>query len=269
MELPQRQARESVLGYTLPGIIEKLVQHEGELSLAELKHMQYALLIRAVPGALEEYLQQYEIGNPPGPLPADELLELTGNRIAQQVFRQIGSVSAKALVQVTEMRAWRLPEPLRSEISPTNKAIQVAAIGTANAMYDSAAYSRLVLKQTGKFDSPEDLASAVRRSTELPLARTFAALSWQEAIQENIYDSAREYRAPLLEYDPEKRAAVMVKPISEWPDVHQHSGGVRRQIKDIPPADEHIGCPISFESNLVVDYYRHMVDLIEYHQAWP
>ena len=112
----------------------------------------------------------------------------------------------------------------------------------------------------------------------LPVAHTFAALAWQQGLDEATYRHAMAHvglipiaaKDTVLEYDPEKEEVVPTGPLETWPDhLNLSSQGPDSKIGDIKPADELIGCPISFNPKLVARYYEHMVDLIEYHQSWP
>jgi hypothetical protein len=108
------------------------------------------------------------------------------------------------------------------------------------------------------------------------LARTFSALAWQQAQDVAIYRDTKANitgqtnNVPILDYDPQKQVSALARNVPDWPDHLNLSGaGQDAKIGDIQPADEHIGCPVSFDPKLVVRYYEHMVDLIEYHDSWP
>ncbi|HXY18110.1 MAG TPA: hypothetical protein VEH48_01660 [Candidatus Nitrosopolaris sp.] len=243
------------------------------------KRMEYALLIGPISRGLAEYLDTYQFDKPRSHISGASLLNLVGSTVAQKIVEQLQrDPSFPITSKLAYLRANDFEKPLSNNIYPLGMTIITAADSSANALYDSAAANALTAQAAGASEgrTRAEFIDIVKRSTRLPLARTFAALAWQQGLDEAIYrqalqqiSSAGELES-LLEYDPEKAEVRPTKPIENWPDFLNHSSkGGSATIGDIKPADERIGCPVSFSPRLVVRYYEHMVDLMEYHQSWP
>jgi hypothetical protein len=180
--------------------------------------------------------------------------------------------------QLARWRASNLDPSLAQNIYPLGKTIIIAAESSVNAMYDSAAANAWTIKSAGAAvgKTKAEYLNMVRKSRRLPIERTFSALAWQQAQDVAIYRDTKANitgqtnNVPILDYDPQKQVSALARNVPDWPDHLNLSGaGQDAKIGDIQPADEHIGCPVSFDPKLVVRYYEHMVDLIEYHDSWP
>lgn len=272
------EARKSVRTYSRSKDLGKCMLSTGNLSdmsTDELKELEYGMLVGPISRGLRNYLDDNELASINEQFNASQLLEAVGLRLAREIIAQFKvDPNFPAMSMAANERAGRHDENLAANIAPLAQTIITASISSANALYDSACAAMATLQEDGAASKRghTDLIEIVKRSTQLPLSRAASALSWQQSTDEAIFQYVTlkgPNRELLLRFNAEEELVRMTKPIPAWHDHFNYSSSETSRIGDIKPADERIGCPISFEPGLLAEYYRHMIDLIEKHHAWP
>ena len=253
----------------------------AKVNPTERKRMEYALLIGPLTRGLEIYLDEAVFDEPREHIDSAKLLDLIGARLGQKIINQLmHDPNYQIASGLARERAVTLENPVSDNIFPLGRTIIAASLSSASSMYESAASSALAIKTSpnAQPQTREEFIEMVKRSTRQPIERAFSSLAWQPAQDEANYHEAmaRMHGSPPAEeeslsvFDSSRQAAKLGLPIPSWPDHLNLSGkGEGATIGDIEPFDEHIGCPVSFKPKLVVRYYQHVVDMIEYHSAWP
>jgi hypothetical protein len=276
-----RLARSATRAYAAdPGLYESIVATGGIESVphSEVKRIEYSILVQPVVAGLEKFLDDAEQTELPRFKSSRELMNQTGHSLARYVIAELQEQPHFLIASsLAKRRSEAVPAEAAPSLYPLGSTTTSAAVTSANSLFDSACAAAVTLRAGGLVTEREDFITKIKNSTGLPLARTFLALTWQQPVDEAIYEHATkmmslygpEIESEILEYDFDKHAIEPSKPLEQWPDHLNLSGQIEGTVGDVAPLDEQIGCPVSFSPKLVVRYYHYIVDLIDANDFWP
>lgn len=287
----QEVRKEVQLLYSVDDVGEMVQGYIGDTetaSLDALKIAEYALLVKPLSSSLAEYLGGAALGR---------RIPLSAPNLSIRESRKITVITQRILQESPELpllsalhveRSKRLKAEQLGFLPALPEVIARAAHTATESMYGDAAANAIAIKQGGGKDgrSRRYFLEAVSNSTQLPLSHPLIHVNWERSVIDEIgqygvgqIDGTGSWNIDSLVYDKERDMAVMKRRLQQW--VHSEglsyttdpSGRIEGEelprIEAIPTHDVRIGCPISFNPKLVIDFYQHFVGLIEFHRAWP
>ncbi len=249
--------------------------------LSKLKAIEYGLLIRPIAQGLEAYLNETGVPLEDDFLLPSELTNKIGEMLGEKVVAEYESDVHKPIIdEIAAKRAESLPYPQMTY--PVETTLRSAATFSAGALYSVAMANAYAIKKGGGFANRprQDFVEAVKRSTQLALSAPIVHLEWNVKLNTATYRYATANSAndSKLVYDAEKDKAVLVEPITEWVDDEAYdlfsqssrpTDPSNFTFESFSTQDSRVGCPASFSPELVKQYYSHIVDMVEAHEAWP
>ncbi len=261
----------------------------GDLAAATdpdvLKIAEYALLKRPINNGLKRYLDASDEG-PGGTLtPTDLQTQVSRevDRYAQQELWQDPNHGLLAKINLRRVEIYRDQERRETILGTTQKVTRAVTSSTI-ALYDAAVVNAAVIHQAGGMvEHPRQVfIAAVKADSSLPRAMTRIHLQQVRATDASVTRLSTSKLSGTPGWNEEAlvgdgiKGAKLKTPLATWINAKDllnawvpHSTGTESEIDDIALSDVTIGCLISFEPQLVTGYYRHLVDLIERHSAWP
>ncbi len=245
------------------------------LSLEQIKEFEYALLTVPILSGLGNYLDNAKLSKARyGHSPTDLVHSIADPLVGHIKEAYESTPGQQTIKELAKERAERLGPGLAASIYPVETVLELAGVSGADAMYSTAVSNAVAIHNSGVFEGlpRAEFIDAVKRSLDLPLTSAMMALRWhpiaKEATTEHslaVLDDASSINPGALVYDPEKRAAKLTVPLEMWHPVQRPE----ITIAELQPEEERIGCPVSFDMQLVKRFYEHVVDKIEHHQVWP
>ena len=258
----------------------------SELSLDELKKAQYTIMLAPLCDGVRNYLENptYEEGS------IQTVLDSVSDGVAEEVISNAKSRSAwDAACRINEERFSRIGS-IHEELLDLQKSIRGASEFATWSMFKSAEASFTLMQRLGVHGGEyASLLDATRRSTDLPLRWSMAAINWNGPLIESLewltttlrynMQTGAALRGPnedALRYDAEKDQVVLSEPIEDWniptvavaKSLGSALGLKQKKLQAIPNPDIHMGCPLSFEPKLVVLYYQLLVDILGHQEGW-
>jgi len=261
------------------GIISSEDPHESARAFAAgsddtslLKIAEYALLVPAVKQGMVQYLEGDTIFDSLGCLDPAELSDSIGTELGGQTVRVFQQHPYR---QVIDQFARRRSELVSygNMVFPVENTLRAASLFASSAMLGVAISNGLVInREMPHTQRPRaQFIDSVIRSHQPALARSVMHFLWNDATTSEFYEHVEGFviRTPkanqeAMAYDSLRDCAVLAKPLTRWVVSDD-----LREIGDIPIEDARVGCPFSFEPELLKRFYEHIVDAMEQKQCWP
>lgn len=253
-----------------------------------LKVAEYALLVPSIKQGVSNYLTS----------PADVGAQFQKpSELVEQIGTEVGNSTAQAFEEtafkdIIEMLAKRRADMVTygGMIYPVERNLRAAAMFSAGSTFAAVISNALVIdKVMPHIERPRrQFISAVKASHQPVISRAVMNIVWNSNLTEEFAMHAEGLLTDQtgrnhdgIEYDPNTDKAKLVKPLNKWiltkgihlyipadNSVHEleDSG---RTIGDIETDDVRVGCPFSFEPELLKRYYEYVVDSLESTNCWP
>ncbi len=252
-----------------------------------LKIGQYALLVPLVKQGMLQYLEnnaafdsipcfdpsglESGIGGELG----DRTIEIFDEHPHKEVIDEFAKRRAE-LVSYGEM------------IFPVENTLREASLFSSTAMFGVAISNALAIDR----EMPHTLRprvqfiDSVKKSHQPAFSRAVMHMLWNTKTSDEFFQHAEglitlipHVNDEAILYDSSRNQAVLTKPLTQWliSTAHTYIAGAGFQpvtdgpheIGDIPIADARVGCPFSFEPELLKRFYEHVVDVMEAKHCWP
>jgi hypothetical protein len=158
-------------------------------------------------------------------------------------------------------------------IFPVEGTLQAASLFASSAMVGVALASGFAInREMPHAQRPrKQFVEAVKGSHQPAIARSVMHMLWNSAVNNEVYEyveglmmKTAKVNQDALVYDSPHDCAVLAKPFTRW-----LVSDDLREIGNISIDDARVGCPFSFEPELLKGFYEHVVDVMEMKQCWP
>jgi hypothetical protein len=266
-----RKAVASIIGSEDP-YDKACVFAEGSSDPSILKIAEYALLVPIVKQGMVEYLDGDAASESIECLKPVELQEGIGNELADRTVEAFEQHPHRPLINQFAARRAELVS-YGAVIFPVEGTLRGASTFASSAMVGVALASGFAInREMPHTQRPRgQFIEAVKNSHQPALARSVMHMLWNDTINNEVFEYVQgsmlgraKVNQEALVYDRSLDCAVLAKPLTRW-----LVSDDLREIGDIAVDDTRVGCPFSFEPELLKGFYEHVVDVMELKQCWP
>jgi hypothetical protein len=259
---------------------------DGSDDPSTLKIAEYALLVPVIKRGVAHYLENNTAFDSDGYSDPPALQDNIGTELGArtvEVFEE--HPHREAITELARHRSKLVS--YKATIFPVENTLRAASQFSSSAMFGVAVASALTIsREMPHWQRPRaQFIDAVKNSHQPAIARSVMHFLWNDAVTVAFFDQAgglmmqtHKPNEGAIAYDSSHDRAVVAKPLNEWVKpapttlLSRLARLFRRSsltIGDIPTADSRVGCPFSFEPELLKGLYEHVVDTMEYKNCWP
>jgi hypothetical protein len=240
---------------------------QGTDDLDVLKVAQYALLVPIVSTGISGFLGTVLVERPKSRDPHRSLSDQIGDDVAAQTARAYQQTPLPTR-QAIELFARKRDGSSASKLStvPVSVVLNGGAKFSASSMVETADLNAIVIgKARPELQvSGAEYKTVIKDSCHPALARATMHAALNEKVRAAFLNQAsaeRSHRAHMpnphvVRYDPKLQRAVLEEPLKRMGEGE----------KD--PPDVRVGCPLSFDPELLKAYYERVVDEVELSRGW-